>query len=219
MGYILGGAHLEPTKEEIEWWKNALKEVESWENILKEIGRWKIASKGTGYNSAPYPDSLPYFAHPQLGWIIAFTSLKKIEILEKKKIWSTEDDPKRIDLWRQHNDIAKNTANTILHENVLSKEELLKYNHLIWHVMIQGNQHITALPYIGMLQKEEAEKALSAYFDDNLAQQSIQLDANEIIAIQQDARTNCEDTPPHTLKTLAEITSELSDLDLQQSIT
>ena len=164
MGLFWVADHLEPTEEEMEWWKSALKEIK---NNIQKLG-----------------STLSYLSHPELGRIIALTNLKRVEIFEKEGIWSVKYgriDPvedESLEQCKGYNVIVKEMAERILQGNVPTEEELGKkiyfdedtsHDSLIWHHMIQNNRDIAALPYIGMLEREEAEKAFSAYFKDKAA--------------------------------------------------
>lgn len=168
--------HLEVTQEERKFWKNAEQEVLE---KKKELGQ-----------------TLAYLTHPALGKIIALTSLKGIEMAEELGLFSLQyslnyelnpiyinslPEGKREE-WNTRNAIIKNIAERILNGNLPTKDELKNsymeyidsdgikdkesYDSIAWHSMIQNNGDFKALPYIVLIPKEEAKKALDAYFEE-----------------------------------------------------
>ena len=162
---------LEPTPEEIVWWNIVHKERKNSED--------------------PQAQMYAYLAHPSLGKIIALTSLKRTEVLERERWWSVDgygkritllkENPEMIDRWGKRLNVVRNIATRTLDCNHLSALELRtrkmdyvlrnkpyseSWDSVAWHSMFQNNEDVHALPYIGLVPVEEARQAIDSYIED-----------------------------------------------------
>ena len=171
---IWGGEHLEPTQGEITWWRGVFHE-------LRDLRDESAQSYG-------------YLKHPKFGKLICLTSLKLRDLLERERWWSIQTfkgtgivnllddrDADVLNRFAQVNALVRNVATRTLEGDVPSPLELKNnkieyvcrgnstresHDSVVWHSMIQNNQDLQALPYIGMIPEEEAKRAIDTYFEE-----------------------------------------------------
>lgn len=133
-----------------------------------------------------------FLSNPKLGRLYAIESLRRMEILERERMWSLSekilyvdlvDDKDMLQRFAGRNEIITNIANRVLGGDLPNEEEQKKkffkygargvegkesYDSLAFHWMIQFS-HLRSLPYVGLIPEEEAKRAISFYLEDRLA--------------------------------------------------
>ena len=174
------GENLEPTREEVNWWKKTFDEVKEKSGLSNVNGH-----------------SQPFLVHPTLGQILALTSLKKVELLERYRYSGVndfsfeapmkyvpvplEEEPDSVKRWELRNGVIRNVSERVIKRDVPTEKELRQnhiefihegkidsedYENIVWHSMIQNNEDYMALPYVGRIPLGEAKQSIDAYLEE-----------------------------------------------------